>query len=136
MSKINTINGGYVGGSPKVQSTNHKKQFIDTKVKSIDAQDLADNITQWFNSDRITIEGIQIIANQLQQLCGNKVTEYDKSLTSLESQVDILDSEIQIRKSELSNLAKQEDLADMVETIETFFGKDKIESIRNLLKNQ
>ena len=136
MSKIKTINGGYVGGSPQVQSTNHKKQFVDTKIKPIDAQELADNITQWHGSGRITIEGVQIIANQLQQICGNKVIEYDQSLTILESQKDKLDIEINTRKDNLSTLAKSEDLADMVETIETFFGKDKIESIRNLLKNK
>ena len=74
MSKLNTINGGYKGGSPKVRSENSKKPFADTTLKTIDAQELSDNIINWYGSGRITIEGIQIIANQLQQVCNGKRT--------------------------------------------------------------
>jgi uncharacterized protein YlzI (FlbEa/FlbD family) len=134
MNKLNSINGGYKGGSPRVRSENSKKPFADTTLKIINAQELADSITQWYESGRIHIEGIQIITEQLQLLCNGKRIEYDESISSLNDKKNILDKEIQLRNDELSELAKKEDLADMVETIETFFGKDKIESIRNLLK--
>jgi hypothetical protein len=68
MSELNTINGGYVGGSPKVKSTNYKKPFVDTKIRMIDPQELSDNITQWFESSKITKEGIQLIITELQKL--------------------------------------------------------------------
>tara|TARA_R110000796_G_scaffold171433_1_gene288518 strand:+ start:427 stop:834 length:408 start_codon:yes stop_codon:yes gene_type:complete len=134
MSELNTINGGYKGGSPRVRSENAKKPFADTTLKTIDAQELSDNIINWYDSGRITIEGVQIIANQLQQICDGKRIEYDESLSNLNDKKIILDKEIKLQNDQLSELAKKADLADMVETIETFFGKDKIESIRNLLK--
>jgi hypothetical protein len=136
MSELNTINGGYVGGSPKVKSTNFKKPFVDLKIKEINPQELSDKITYWLDSGKITIEGVQIIADNLQGLCGNTITQYGESLQSLESKISTLDIEVQSRKDQLSSMAKSEDLADMVETLETFFGKDKIQNIRNLLKNQ
>ncbi len=134
MSELNSINGGYKGGSPKVRSENSKKPFIDTKIKLIDTQQLVDNIILWYESGRILPEGIQSVIDQLQQLCNIERTEYSESFLSLKTKKDTLDTEIQSRKDNLSSISKTEDLADMVKTIETFFGKDKIEEIRNLLK--
>ena len=49
MSKLNTINGGYKGGSSKVRSENVKKPFVDTKLKKINAQELSDQIIRWYD---------------------------------------------------------------------------------------
>jgi len=68
MSKIKTINGGYKGGPPTITSDNPPINPTNIKVKPIDAQELVDNITRWYDSGRITIDGIQIMANQLNQL--------------------------------------------------------------------
>jgi|TARA_R110000744_G_scaffold306136_1_gene414436 hypothetical protein len=136
MSELNSINGGYVGGSPKVRSTNPIKPLVDVKVKLINVQELIDNITKWHDTGRITSEGIQEIASQLQHQSNIKRTEYDETLLSLKTKKETLDKEIKTRKSNLSAMEKNKDLADMVESLETFFGKDKIASIRNLIKNQ
>jgi|TARA_R110000823_G_scaffold201337_1_gene332206 hypothetical protein len=68
MSKLNTINGGYKGGSSKVRSENVKKPFVDTKLKKINAQELSDQIIRWYDEGKITSGGIQTIITQLQKL--------------------------------------------------------------------
>ena len=68
MSKLNSINGGYNGGSPKVRSENFKKPFIDPNFKKINAQELSDQIIRWYGDGRISLDGIQTIINQLQKL--------------------------------------------------------------------
>jgi|TARA_R110000803_G_scaffold209641_1_gene279694 hypothetical protein len=68
MSKLNTINGGYKGGSPRVRSENSKKPFADKTIKIINAQELSNNIIKWYDEGRITLEGIQTIIIQLQKV--------------------------------------------------------------------
>lgn len=65
MSKLNSINGGYNGGSPRVRSENSKKPFIDTSIKMIDAQELVDSIKRLYSEGRLTQEGLQSISDQL-----------------------------------------------------------------------
>ena len=65
MSKLNSINGGYNGGSPRVRSGNSKKPFIDTSIKMIDAQELVDSIKRLYSEGRLTQEGLQSISDQL-----------------------------------------------------------------------
>ncbi len=68
MSKINTINGGYSGGTPSIKSENSKKPFVDPNLKKINAQELSDQIIRWHSDGRISLDGIQTIINQLQKL--------------------------------------------------------------------
>ena len=65
MSKLNSINGGYNGGSPRVRSENSKKPFIDTSIKMIDAQELVDSIKRLYSEGRLTQEDLQSISDQL-----------------------------------------------------------------------
>lgn len=65
MSKLNSINGGYNGGSPRVRSENSKKPFVDNRIKVLDAQELVDNIKKLYSEGRLTQEGIELISNQL-----------------------------------------------------------------------
>ncbi len=65
MSKLNSINGGYNGGSPRVRSENSKKPFIDTSIKMIDAQELVNSIKRLYSEGRLTQEGLQSISDQL-----------------------------------------------------------------------
>ena len=65
MSKLNSINGGYNGGSPRVRSENSKKPFVDNRIKVLDAQELVDNIKKLYSEGRLTQEGIQSISDQL-----------------------------------------------------------------------
>ena len=65
MSKLNSINGGYNGGSPRVRSENSKKSFVDNRIKILDAQELVDSIKRLYSEGRITQEGLQSISDQL-----------------------------------------------------------------------
>ena len=65
MSKLNSINGGYNGGSPRVRSENSKKSFVDNRIKILDAQELVDSIKKLYSEGRITQEGLQSISDQL-----------------------------------------------------------------------
>jgi len=65
MSKLNSINGGYNGGSPIVRSENSKKSFVDNRIKILDAQELVDSIKKLYSEGRLTQEGIQLISDQL-----------------------------------------------------------------------
>jgi hypothetical protein len=65
MSKLNSINGGYNGGSPRVRNENSKKPFVDNRIKVLDAQELVDNIKKLYSEGRLTQEGIELISNQL-----------------------------------------------------------------------
>ena len=65
MSKLNSINGGYNGGSPRVRSENSKKSFVDNRIKILDAQELVDSIKKLYSEGRLTQEGIQSISDQL-----------------------------------------------------------------------
>ena len=69
MSELNSINGGYKGGSPRVRSENSKKSFVDNRLKIINAQELSDQITKWYSDGKITSEGLNLIITQLQELC-------------------------------------------------------------------
>ena len=68
MSKLNTINGGYKGGSPRVRSENSKKPTADTTLKTINAQELSNSIIKWYGEGRMTSEDIQTIITQLQKI--------------------------------------------------------------------
>ena len=65
MSELNSINGGYKGGSPRVRSENDKKSFVDNRIKILNAQELVDSIKKLYSEGRLTQEGIQLISNQL-----------------------------------------------------------------------
>ncbi len=65
MSELNSINGGYKGGSPRVRSENAKKSFVDNRIKILNAQELVDSIKKLYSEGRLTQEGIQLISNQL-----------------------------------------------------------------------
>ena len=65
MSKLNSINGGYNGGSPRVRSENSKKSFVDNRIKILDAQELVDSIKKLYSEGRLTQEGLQSISDQL-----------------------------------------------------------------------
>jgi len=65
MNKLNSINGGYNGGSPRVRSENSKKPFVDNRIKVLDAQELVDSIKKLYSEGRLTQEGIELISDQL-----------------------------------------------------------------------
>jgi hypothetical protein len=68
MSHLKTLAGGYKENSPRVRSEHSKKPFVDTSIKMINAQELANNIKLWASEGRLSSEDIQLIISELQKL--------------------------------------------------------------------
>jgi len=68
MSKLNTLAGGYKGGSPRVRSSNSLKPYSGEAPKEIDANELANKIKMWYVDGNLTKEGAQIVLNELNQI--------------------------------------------------------------------
>ena len=68
MSHLKTLAGGYKENSPRVRSEHSKKPFVDTSIKMINAQELANNIKLLASEGRLSNEDIQLIITELQKL--------------------------------------------------------------------
>ena len=131
MSKLNTLAGGYTGGSPRVRSENSKKPFSQPPTQVINAQELVNNIKRWYSENKLTTQDIQLITNQLQEVCKTKATEYQSSVTNLESQAQDLDSQVLDLQSKLKELKGEEDIINTINILTSFFGEETIEKIKN-----
>ena len=65
---LNTIAGGYKGGSPKVRSENTRPPFVDNNIKTIDKEKLVEQIKMWHADKNLSTEDINYIINQLQTI--------------------------------------------------------------------
>lgn len=68
MSKLNTLAGGYKGGSPRSRSNNTPKPFIGDLPKQVDANQLANQIKQLHSGGNLSKEGVQVIIKELNKL--------------------------------------------------------------------
>ncbi len=68
MSKLNTLAGGYKGGSPRVRSKNSLKPYSGEAPKEIDANELAAKLKMWYTDGNLTKEGAQIVLNELNKI--------------------------------------------------------------------
>ncbi len=68
MSKLNTLSGGYKGGSPRTRSNNPPKPFSGDIPKQVDANQLANQLKQWHSGGNLSNEGVQIIIQALNKL--------------------------------------------------------------------
>ena len=68
MSKLNTLAGGYKGGSPRVRSNNPLKPYSGDTPKEIDANELANKIKMWYVDGNLTKEGAQIVLDELNKI--------------------------------------------------------------------
>jgi hypothetical protein len=68
MSKLNTLAGGYKGGSPRVRSNNPLKPYSGDAPKEIDANELANKIKMWYVDGNLTKEGAQIVLDELNKI--------------------------------------------------------------------
>jgi len=68
MSKLNTLAGGYKGGSPRVRSNNSLKPFSGEAPKEIDVNELAAKLKMWYTDGNLTQEGVQIVLNELNKI--------------------------------------------------------------------
>jgi len=67
MSPLNTLAGGYKGGSPRVRSSNNRAPVVDTKPK-VDYKGLTDKIKACHADGVLTTEGVNYIISQLQTI--------------------------------------------------------------------
>ena len=68
MSKLNTLAGGYKGGSPRVRSENSKHAFVDKSPKTINSGELTNQIKKWHADGNLSTEDINYIITQLQTI--------------------------------------------------------------------
>ena len=68
MSPLNTLAGGYKGGSPKVRSENSKPVFVDNKPKVINSGELTNQIKKWHADGNLNTEDVNYIISQLQTI--------------------------------------------------------------------
>tara|TARA_Y100000389_G_C17155906_1_gene361896 strand:- start:335 stop:547 length:213 start_codon:yes stop_codon:yes gene_type:complete len=68
MSKLNTLSGGYKGGSPRTRSNNNIKPFSGELPKQVDVEELSNQIKQLYSGGNISKEGIQVIIKELNKL--------------------------------------------------------------------
>ena len=65
---LNTIAGGYKGGSPKVRRENTKPPFVDNDIKKIDKEKLVEQLKTWHADQNLSTDDISYIINQLQTI--------------------------------------------------------------------
>ena len=68
MSHLNTLAGGYKGGSPRVRSENSKPAFVDSKPKIISSGELTNQIKKWHADGNLTADDIKYLITQLQTI--------------------------------------------------------------------
>tara|TARA_R100001377_G_scaffold65023_1_gene40460 strand:+ start:257 stop:637 length:381 start_codon:yes stop_codon:yes gene_type:complete len=67
VNKINTLAGGYKGGSPRVRSEN-KFAFKDSPIKKIESGQLTNKIKKWHADGNLTADDIKYLITQLQTI--------------------------------------------------------------------
>ena len=65
---LNTIAGGYKGGSPRVRSENTKPPFVDNNIKKVDRVKLEEQIKTWHADGNLSTDDVNYIINQLQTI--------------------------------------------------------------------
>jgi|TARA_B100001778_G_C18176713_1_gene445063 hypothetical protein len=68
MSPLNTLAGGYKGGSPRVRSENSKKDFSGQPPTPINVNEFVNQIKMWVDSGKLSQEDIQTLINELNKL--------------------------------------------------------------------
>ena len=68
MSHLNTLAGGYKGGSPRVQSENTKPPFKNTDIKKVNVGQLINQIKMWHADGNLTTSEVNNIITQLQTI--------------------------------------------------------------------
>jgi len=131
MSHIKSLAGGYKENSPRVRSEHSKKPFIDTNLKMVNTQELINNIKGWYAEGRITTEGLQSLTIQLQEICELQATSYQTSVSTLETQLEVLDTAVMERQAQLDAITAGEDIVATINALTAFFGEETIAKIKN-----
>ena len=67
MNSLNTLAGGYKGGSPRVRSENSKK-ITASPPTPIDVNQFVNQIKMWVDSGKLSKEDIQILITELNKI--------------------------------------------------------------------
>jgi hypothetical protein len=67
MSELNSINGGYKGGSPRVRSENSVVN-TGTPPKPIDIVDMANKINEWYVDGKLSKQDIEYLISELNKI--------------------------------------------------------------------
>jgi len=67
MSELNSINGGYNGGSPRVRSENVKKIIIPIPTP-INISEMVENIKEWHADGKLSNADIQQLISELNKI--------------------------------------------------------------------
>tara|TARA_R110002153_G_scaffold179245_1_gene332636 strand:+ start:420 stop:623 length:204 start_codon:yes stop_codon:yes gene_type:complete len=67
MSKLNSINGGYDGGSPRVRSENSRK-VTPLPPQPIDIPDMVNKIREWHADGKISQADLQQLISELNKI--------------------------------------------------------------------
>tara|TARA_R110000803_G_scaffold207750_1_gene275872 strand:- start:1826 stop:2038 length:213 start_codon:yes stop_codon:yes gene_type:complete len=68
MSKVNSINGGYNGGSPRIKSDNPFKPYDGASPKQLNPDHVIDSLKTLYSSGNITKDGLKFIISKLNEL--------------------------------------------------------------------
>ena len=136
MSKLNTLSKGYKEGSLRSRSTNPLITTPNDLPTKVDVNLLSNQIKQWYSGGKISPEGLKLITLQLQELCKITSNSYEDSIVTLNDQLTTLDTQISDKQATLAALSKEENIVETINVLKEFFGDDKIEEIKNLIKNK
>ena len=67
MSSLNTLAGGYKGGSPRVRSENSRK-ITSSPPTPIDVNQFVNQIKMWVDSGKLSKEDIQTLITELNKI--------------------------------------------------------------------
>ena len=67
MSELNSINGGYKGGSPRVRSENSRK-ITPQPPQPIDVVDMVNKIKEWYTDGKLSQSDIHQLISELNKL--------------------------------------------------------------------
>jgi|TARA_R110000822_G_scaffold5281_1_gene22675 hypothetical protein len=122
MSELNSINGGYKGGSPRVRSENSRK-IISQDPKPIDILDLINRIKTWYVGGSLTTSELHTIITQLQEFCNLEVINKTNSIPDLESKITDLNEKIRLSEEKLNELDANKDLVVKMEMLKNLINK-------------
>ena len=67
MSELNSINGGYKGGSPRVRSEN-SRNLTPQPPQPINVIDMINKIKEWYIGGRLSTSDIQQLVSELNKI--------------------------------------------------------------------
>jgi|TARA_R110000782_G_scaffold240645_1_gene327072 hypothetical protein len=68
MSKVNSINGGYSGGSPRIKSDNPIKPYDGASPKQLNPNNVIDSLKTLYSNGNLSKDSLILIISELNKL--------------------------------------------------------------------